>query len=214
MGRFLVHINIGAFRTVENDGVWGLCRFPEDWKRSAAVSAFFMGMLCPARLAPLWRQAPIHSSVLSPALRVFETLSPQPDCRTPAVPGRERAWNQGSHRIGRSNSFMDLNAQKRMIPAPFNQVGQQRPSHSVLFAGANVASIYAACRIVLLLFVFACLRTCKACLRVPTARPFRPPPPKWSGGSGGLGIRRFIWLALPAATLEKWLGSFDRRWQR
>ena len=52
---------------------------------------------------------------------------------------------------------MDLNTRTRMIPAAFIQVRQQRPSHSVLFAGVNGASIYATYKIVLLLLVFVCL---------------------------------------------------------
>jgi hypothetical protein len=85
------------------------------------------------------------------------------------MPAQERAWNPRSWQIGRSNSFMDLNTRTRMIPGAFIQVRQQRPSHSALLAGVNVASIYATCRIVLLLFVLACLRTWKSWLRVPTA---------------------------------------------
>jgi hypothetical protein len=52
---------------------------------------------------------------------------------------------------------MDLNTRTGMIPAAFIQVRQQRPSHSVLFAGVNGAAIYATYKIVLLLLVFVCL---------------------------------------------------------
>src|ERR1035441_7748389 len=37
----------GESGVVENDGARGQCRFPGDWKRSAAVSTFFGEMLCP-----------------------------------------------------------------------------------------------------------------------------------------------------------------------
>src|ERR1017187_3440372 len=53
---------------------------------------------------------------------------------------------------------MDLDTRTRMIPAAFIQMRQQRPSHSVLLAGANVAPSYAIYRIVLLLLLFAFLQ--------------------------------------------------------
>ena len=44
---FCFHSSIMEFRAVQNDGERGQCRFPGDWKRSEAVSAFFKGMVCP-----------------------------------------------------------------------------------------------------------------------------------------------------------------------
>jgi len=44
---FWSHSSAAEFSAVENDGESGQCRFPEDWKRSGAVSAFFKGMVCP-----------------------------------------------------------------------------------------------------------------------------------------------------------------------
>jgi len=45
--RFGFHSSIGEFRAVQHDGERGQRWFPGDWKRSAAVSAFFNGMVCP-----------------------------------------------------------------------------------------------------------------------------------------------------------------------
>src|ERR1019366_5952431 len=93
-------------------------------------------------------------------LPAFGTLSPQPNSRTLAMPTQERARNPRSWRTGHSNSFMNLNTRTRKIPVASIQMRQQTPSHPVLFAGVNVASIYATCRIVLLHFVVVCLTVC------------------------------------------------------
>ena len=110
--------------------------------------------------APPWRPAPIRSPVLGGPLPAFGTLSPQPNSRTLAMPTQERARNPRSWRNGHSNSFMNLNTRTRTIPVTSIQMRQQTPSHPVLFAGVNVASIYATCRIVLLHFVVVCLTVC------------------------------------------------------
>ena len=110
--------------------------------------------------APPWCPAPIRSPVLGGPLPAFGTLSPQPNSRTLAMPTQERARNPRSWRTGHSNSFMNLNTRTRKIPVTSIQMRQQTPSHPVLFAGVNVASIYATCRIVLLHFVVVCLTVC------------------------------------------------------
>ena len=175
------------------------------WRLEAECSSFsfLQGDALSVRPAPPWRQAPVRSPVLDRPLRAFGTLSPQTNCRTLAMPAQERAWPPGSRRIGRSNSFMDLNTRTRMIPAAFIQVRQQGPSHSVLLTGVNVASIYATCRIVLLLFVLACLRTWKSCLRVfAGAGEDNCLQGPVVGGASVCTIHKIFWLILMFACLQ------------
>ena len=92
---FCFHSSIMEFRAVQNDGERGQCRFPGDWKRSAAVSAFFRGDGLSVGPASPWRQAPIRSRVLDRPLRVFGTLSPPtnlpcPGHAPPPAPARSR----------------------------------------------------------------------------------------------------------------------------
>ena len=89
------------------------------WRLEAECSSFsfLYGDALSVGPAPPWRQAPIRSPVLGPALRAFGTLGPQPECRQTGgwpldLSPSGAAWAQDDNPRPEVEHLKDLNGRR------------------------------------------------------------------------------------------------------